>query len=312
LALYLVTGGAGFIGSNISGELVKRGEKVRILDNFSTGKRENIAKFKSGIELIEGDLRELEIVERAMVGVDFVLHQGALPSVERSIEDPLTTNRINILGTLNVLLAALRLGVERVVYASSSSVYGDTPTLPKKEGMKPTPQSPYAVTKLVGEEYCRIYYSIYGLETVCLRYFNVFGPRQDPGSQYAAVIPKFITLMLRGKSPPIYGDGEQSRDFTFIDNVVEANLQACTAKGAAGKVFNIACGKNVTINELVHRLNRILQTKTEPAYQSPRKGDVKYSLADISQARKILQYSPAIGFDEGLVKTVQWFRDTLS
>jgi len=312
LALYLVTGGAGFIGSNISVELVKRGEKVRILDNFSTGKRENIAKLKGGMELIEGDLRELEIVEKAMVGVDFVLHQGALPSVERSIKNPLTTNRVNILGTLNVLLAALRLGVKRVVYASSSSVYGDTPTLPKKEGMKTTPQSPYAVTKLIGEEYCRIYYSIYGLETVCLRYFNVFGPRQDPGSQYAAVIPKFITLMLRGKSPPIFGDGEQSRDFTFIDNVVEANLQACTAKGAPGKVFNIACGKNVTINELVHRLNRILQTKTEPAYQSPRKGDVKYSLADISQARKILQYSPAIGFDEGLVKTVQWFRDTLS
>ena len=310
MALYLVTGGAGFIGSNIVEQLVKRGEKVRILDDFSTGKRENIVGFKDSIELIEGDLRDWEIVKRVMAGVDFVLHQGALPSVERSIEDPLTTTKVNILGTLNVLLAAREVKVKRVVYASSSSVYGDTPTLPKKEGMKTNPQSPYAVTKLIGEEYCRIYYSIYGLETVCLRYFNVFGPRQDPGSQYAAVIPKFITLMLTGKSPPIYGDGEQSRDFTFIDNVVEANLETCKAKGAPGEVFNIACGKRVTINELVERLNKILQTRIEPTYQSPRKGDVRHSLADISQARKTLHYSPEIGFDEGLEKTVQGFRGT--
>lgn len=308
MALYLVTGGAGFIGSNIAEQLVKKGEKVRILDDFSTGKRENIDGVKDSIELIEGDLRDWEIVKRAMKGVNFVLHQGALPSVQRSIEDPLTTTKVNILGTLNVLLAAREVKVKRVVYASSSSVYGDTPTLPKKEGMKNNPQSPYAVTKLIGEEYCRIYYSIYGLETVCLRYFNVFGPRQDPGSQYAAVIPKFITLMLKGKSPPIYGDGEQSRDFTFIDNVVEANLQACTAKGALGEVFNIAYGKRVTINELVERLNKILQTRIEPAYQSPRKGDVRHSLADISQAGKTLHYSPEIGFDEGLEKTVQGFR----
>ena len=310
MALYLVTGGAGFIGSNIVEELVKKGEKIRILDDFSTGKRENIVGFKDSIELIEGDLRNWEIVKRAMEGVDFVLHQGALPSVERSIEDPLTTTKVNILGTLNVLLAARKVKVKRVVYASSSSVYGDTPTLPKKEVMKTNPQSPYAVTKLIGEEYCRIYYSIYGLETVCLRYFNVFGPRQDPGSQYAAVIPKFITLMLKGKSPPIYGDGEQSRDFTFIDNVVKANLQACTAKEAPGEVFNIAYGKRVTINELVERLNKILQTRIEPTYQSPRKGDVRHSLADISQARKTLHYSPEIGFDEGLEKTVQGFRGT--
>jgi len=305
-----VTGGAGFIGSNISEELVKRGEKVRILDDFSTGKRENIVGFKDSVEFIEGDLRDLEIVKRVMEGVDFVLHQGALPSVERSIEDPLTTTKVNILGTLNVLLAAREAGVKRVIYASSSSVYGDTPTLPKKEGMKTNSQSPYAVTKLIGEEYCRIYYSIYGLETVCLRYFNVFGPRQDPGSQYAAVIPKFITLMLKGKSPPIYGNGEQSRDFTFIDNVVEANLRACKAKGAPGEVFNIACGKRVTINELVERLNKILQARIEPTYQSPRKGDVRHSLADISQAGKTLHYSPEIGFDEGLEKTVQRFRGT--
>jgi len=312
LALYLVTGGAGFIGSNISEELVKRGEKVRILDNFSTGKRENIVKFKDSIELIEGDLGNLEVVKRAMIGVDFVLHQGALPSVERSIEEPLTTNKVNILGTLNVLLAACEAKVKRVIYASSSSVYGDTRTLPKKEVMKTSPQSPYAVTKLIGEEYCRIYYSIYGLETVCLRYFNVFGPRQDPSSQYAAVIPKFITLMLRGESPPIYGDGEQSRDFTFIDNVVKANLEACEAKGVSGRAFNIACGKSISINNLVQRLNRILKTRIEPTYQSPRKGDVRHSWADISQARKILHYSPEVGFAAGLEKTVRWFRDTLS
>lgn len=311
MALYLVTGGAGFIGSNIAEQLVKKGEKVRILDDFSTGKRENIVGFKDSVELIEGDLRDWEIVKRAMKGVDFVLHQGALPSVERSIEDPLTTTKVNILGTLNVLLVAREVKVKRVVYASSSSVYGATPTLPKKEGMKTNPQSPYAVTKLIGEEYCRIYYSIYGLETVCLRYFNVFGSRQDPGSQYAAVIPKFITLLLKGKSPPIYGDGEQSRDFTFIDNVVKANLEACKAKGTSGEVFNIACGKSVTINELVEKLNKILQTRIKPTYQSPRKGDVRHSLADISQARKTLHYSPEVGFDEGLEKTVQWFRATL-
>ena len=311
MALYLVTGGAGFIGSNICQELVKRGESVRILDDFSTGKRENIVGFKDNVQLIEGDIRNLEIVKIAMKGVDFVLHQGALPSVERSVKDPLTTTRVNVLGTLNVLLAAREAKVKRVIYASSSSVYGDTPTLPKKEEMKANPQSPYAVTKLIGEEYCRIYYSIYGLETVCLRYFNVFGPRQDPGSQYAAVIPKFITLMLKGKSPPIYGDGEQSRDFSFIDNVIEANLQACKAKEGPGKVLNIACGKRVTINELVKRLNRILHTGIEPAYENPRKGDVRHSLADISKARKILHYSPEIEFAEGLEKTVQWFQKKL-
>jgi UDP-glucose 4-epimerase len=307
-----VTGGAGFIGSNICEGLVNKGEKVRILDNFSTGKRENIVKFKDSIELIEGDLGNLEVVKRAMAGVDFVLHQGALPSVERSIEDPLTTNKVNILGTLNVLLAACEAKVKRVIYASSSSVYGDTRTLPKKEVMKTSPQSPYAVTKLIGEAYCRIHYSIYGLETVCLRYFNVFGPRQDPSSQYAAVIPKFITLMLRGESPPIYGDGEQSRDFTFIDNVVEANLEACEAKGASGRAFNIACGKSISINNLVQRLNGILKTRIEPTYQSPRKGDVRHSWADISQARKILHYSPEVGFAAGLEKTVRWFREILS
>lgn len=311
MPLYLVTGGAGFIGSNICQELVRREENVRILDDFSSGKRENIVGFKDSVELIEGDIRNLEIVKRAMKGVDFVLHQAALPSVERSVKDPLTTTRVNVLGTLNVLLAAREAKVKRVIYASSSSLYGDTPTLPKKEEMKANPQSPYAVTKLMGEEYCRIYYSIYGLETVCLRYFNVFGPRQDPGSQYAAVIPKFITLMLQGKSPPIYGDGEQSRDFSFIDNIVEANLQACKAKEAPGKVLNIACGRRVTINELVKMLNKIFHTRIEPTYENPRKGDVRHSLADISQAGKIINYSPELEFAEGLEKTVQWFQKKL-
>lgn len=309
MTLYLITGGAGFIGSNIAEELVNRKEKVRILDNFSTGKRENIAGIKDSVELIEGDIRDLAIVKKAMAGVDFVLHQGALPSVERSIIDPITTTRVNILGTINVLLAASEAKIKRLTYASSSSVYGDTPTLPKKEVMKANPQSPYAVTKLIGEEYCLIYYSIFGLETVCLRYFNVFGPRQDPGSQYAAVIPKFITLMLRGESPPIYGDGEQSRDFSFIDNIVKANLEACKVKDAPGQVFNIACGETITINELVRRLNRILETRIKPVYQNPRKGDVRHSWADISRARKVLGYSPEIVFDAGLEKTVQWFRD---
>ncbi len=311
MALYLVTGGAGFIGSNICQDLVKRGNRVRILDDFSTGKRENIVGFKDSVELIEGDLRDREIVEKAMLGVDFVLHQGALPSVERSIKDPLTTTRVNVLGTLNVLLAAREARVKRMVYASSSSVYGDTPTLPKKEAMRANPQSPYAVTKLIGEEYCRIYYSIHGLETVCLRYFNVFGPRQDPGSQYAAVIPKFISLMLKGKSPPIYGDGEQSRDFSFIDNVVEANLRACEAEEAPGEVLNIACGKKITINELVETLNKILQTRIEATYESPRKGDVRHSLADISRAGETLHYSPQIGLEQGLERTVRWFKDML-
>jgi len=308
LALFLVTGGAGFIGSNISEELVKRGEKVRILDNFSTGKRENIANFEEAIEVIEGDLRDLETVDRAVAGVDFVIHEGALPSVERSIKYPLMTNAVNILGTLNVLSAGLRFGVKRVVYASSSSVYGDTRSLPKKEGMKPNPQSPYGVSKLVGEEYCRIYSSVYGLETVCLRYFNVFGPRQDPGSQYAAVIPKFISLMLKGKHPPVYGDGEQSRDFTFVDNVVEASLQACKVKEAGGGVFNIACGERVTINDLVRRINGILGTRIEPTYESSKKGDIRHSQADISRARKVLRYSPRVGFESGLERTVHWFK----
>jgi len=326
LALFLVTGGAGFIGSNISEELVRRAEKVRILDNFSTGKIENIAEFKDDVELIEGDLRHLETVERAVAGVDFVIHEGALPSVERSVKEPLTTNAVNILGTLNVLSAALRLGVKRVVYASSSSVYGDIPArltvgqalavararhgqaLPKKEGMKPDPQSPYGVSKLIGEEYCRIYSSVYGLETVCLRYFNVFGPRQDPNSQYAAVIPKFISLMLKGKRPPIYGDGEQSRDFTFIDNVVEASLEACKVKETGG-VFNIACGERVTINELVRRINGILGTRIKPTYESSKKGDIRHSQADISRAREVLRYSPRVGFELGLERTVHWFEN---
>lgn len=251
LAKYLVTGGAGFIGSNIVEELVDRNESVRVLDNLSTGRRENIEPFMDKIEFIEGDLRDLDAVRKAVEGVDYVLHQGALPSVPRSIDEPLTTNEVNVNGTLKVLIAARDAGVKRVVYASSSSIYGNSEVLPKREDMPPNPLSPYAISKLAGENYCRIFYQIYGLETVCLRYFNVFGPRQDPTSQYSAVIPKFINAMLNGERPIIYGDGKQSRDFTFVANVVQANLLACEANGVAGELFNVACGERYTLLDLI-------------------------------------------------------------
>ncbi len=244
MSLYLVTGGAGFIGSNIVERLVRQGERVRVLDNLSTGKRENLVSWLDRLELIEGDIRDVETVHGAMAGVDYVLHQAALPSVPRSVADPLASHQVNATGTLNVLPAARDAGVKRLVYASSSSVYGDSPTLPKQEEMPTNPISPYAVSKLAGENYCRVFFRVYGLETVCLRYFNVFGPRQDPTSQYAAVIPRFITAMLDGRRPVIYGDGRQSRDFTYIENVVEANLLACQAKDVAGEVLNIACGES--------------------------------------------------------------------
>ncbi len=304
---YLVTGGAGFIGSHIVEELLKRGEKVRVLDNFSTGKRENIAPFLKEIELIEGDIRELKIIKKAMKGVDYVLHQAALPSVFRSIKDPITTNEVNVLGTLNILTAAKEARTKKIVYASSSSVYGDTPTLPKREDVKPSPLSPYALSKLAGEEYSRLFSSLYGLKIISLRYFNVFGPRQDPTSQYAAVIPKFISLMLKGKRPTIYGDGEQSRDFTYVLNVVNANLLATTSKTKEG-VFNIACGKRITVNELVTDLNRIMNTEIKPLYTDPRPGDVRHSQADISKAEEAFDYKVEVDFEEGLKKTVEWFR----
>ena len=316
MATYLITGGAEFIGSNIVGELVRRGEQVRILDNLSTGKRENIAPLLSpganpGVEFIEGDLRDLETVRRAVEGVDYVLHQAALPSVQRSIEDPLTTSEVNARGTLNLLIAARDAGVKRVVYASSSSIYGDSPTLPKTEEMRPAPKSPYAASKLAGEHYCQAFHQVYGLETVILRYFNVFGPNQDPTSQYAAVIPKFVTAMLRGERPVIYGDGLQSRDFTYVTNVVRANLLAAEAEGVAGEVFNIACGKRYNLLELVAVINRILGTNLTPIHTAPRPGDVRHSQADISKAERMLGYRVEVEFEEGLKRIVKWYKSHL-
>ncbi|MGC8866574.1 MAG: SDR family oxidoreductase [Bacteroidales bacterium] len=302
MALYLVTGGAGFIGSNIVKELLQRGEKVRVLDNFSTGKRENLLAFNGNpyLEVIEGDLRSFHIVRDAVRGCDYVLHQGALPSVPRSIKDPITSNEVNINGTLHILEAAREFEVKRVVFASSSSVYGNSETLPKVETMPVAPLSPYALTKYAGERYCQVFYALYGLETVSLRYFNVFGPNQDPTSQYSAVIPKFIKLIKEGKRPVIYGDGTQSRDFTFVSNNVEANLLACTTPGVAGEVFNIACGERYTLLELVEAINEILGTHIEPIFQPDRPGDVKHSLAGIEKAQKMLGFQVKTKFKEGL------------
>jgi nucleoside-diphosphate-sugar epimerase len=306
---YLVTGGAGFIGSNIVKELLRREERVRVLDNFSTGKRENIALYLEDVELIEGDLRHLETVRQATEGVDYILHQGALPSVQKSVDNPLDTDESNVRGTLNLLLAARDAGVKRVVCASSSSVYGDTPTLPKTEEMKPAPLSPYAVSKLAGEHYGQVFYQVYGLETVALRYFNVFGPRQDPTSQYAAVIPKFVTAMLKGEQPVIYGDGEQSRDFSYVTNVVQANLLAATAPGVGGQIFNIACGKRYNLLELVATINQILGTDVTPVHTAPRVGDIRHSLAGIAKAREMLGYQVEVEFKEGLRRLIAWYME---
>jgi nucleoside-diphosphate-sugar epimerase len=306
---YLVTGGAGFIGSNIVEELVRRGERVRVLDNFSTGKRENIAPFLAGIELIEGDLRRLDTVRQTTEGVDYVLHQGAIPSVPRSIDNPLETDEANVRGTLNLLVAARDAGVKRVVYASSSAVYGDTPTLTKTEEMKPAPLSPYAVAKLAGEHYGQVFYQVYGLETVALRYFNVFGPRQDPTSQYAAVIPKFVTAMLKGEQPVIYGDGEQSRDFSYVTNVVQANLLAAIVPGVGGQIFNIACGKRYNLLELVAAINWILDADITPLHTAPRVGDIRHSLAGIARAREMLGYQVEVEFKEGLRRLIAWYME---
>jgi len=304
---YLITGGAGFIGSNIVEELLRRGEQVVVLDNFATGKRENLFPFRENpdFELIEGDLRSFHIVRNAVEGVDYVLHQGALPSVPRSINDPITTNDVNILGTLNILEASKELGVKRVVCASSSSVYGDSETMPKVETMPVKPLSPYALSKYTAERYCQIYNNIYGLETVCLRYFNVFGPNQDPTSQYSAVIPKFIRLISKGVQPTIYGDGSQSRDFTFVSNNVEANLLSCKAEGAAGQVLNIACGESYTLIDLVNSINLILGTNVKPLFASKRVGDVKHSLADITKCKAILGYEVKFNFKDGLQKLIK-------
>ncbi len=307
--MYLVTGGAGFIGSNIVKEILRRGDKVRVLDNFATGKRENILHYKDNpnFEMFEGDLRSFHVVRDAVKGADYVLHQGALPSVPRSINDPITSNDVNILGTLNVLEAAKEFKVKRVVFASSSSVYGNSETMPKIETMPVAPLSPYAITKYAAERYCQIYFQLYGLETVCLRYFNVFGPNQDPTSQYSAVIPKFVKSIQADIQPVIFGDGTQSRDFTFVANNVEANLLACTAPKAAGEVFNIACGIRFTLIELVNEINQVLGKDIKPIFDKDRSGDVKHSLADINKAQDLLGYKVKVEFAEGIRQTVEHF-----
>jgi len=312
MALYLITGVAGFIGSSLARALLSRGEQVRGVDNFSTGNRGNLDEILNRIDLREADINALDAMHSACAGVDFVLHQAAIPSVPKSVLDPLGSNRANIDGTVNVLVAARDAKVKRVVYAASSSAYGDTPTLPKYEAMTPDPISPYAVAKLASEHYMISFYRCYGLETVCLRYFNIFGPRQDPTSQYSGVLAKFITQMLRGEQPTIHGDGEQSRDFTYIDNAVQANLLACHAPAskAAGQVFNVATGRRVTLNETFKLLRDLTGYDGQPKYGPERGGDIKHSLAEISKAEAALGYKPLVNFEEGLKRTVEWYRET--
>ncbi len=305
----LVTGGAGFIGSSIVRALLARGDRVRVIDNFFSGKRENLAEVAGDIELIEGDLRDEAAVARACEDVDLIFHQAAIPSVPRSLADPISSNDANITATLKLLWTAKKAGVRRLVYAASSSAYGDTPTLPKVETMRPAPLSPYAVSKLASEHYCQVFAGAYGLETVCLRYFNVFGARQDPQSEYAAVIPRFITAGLQGKGVTIFGDGTQSRDFCYIDNNIEANLAASTAPAAdvSGRVFNVACGAATTLNDVVKIIGEIVGHVIPVTYAPGRVGDVKHSLADITAARSQLGYRGAITFQEGLKRTVAWY-----
>jgi nucleoside-diphosphate-sugar epimerase len=303
----LVTGGAGFIGSNLVGRLLRDGHEVRVLDNFATGHRENLSEFLGDIELIEGDIQSYERVHNAVRGCQLVFHQAALPSVPRSIQDPLTSNAANVTGTLNILLASRDEGVRRVVYASSSSAYGANPDLPKQESMPALPISPYAVAKLAAEGYCRAFHRVYGLETVALRYFNVFGPRQDPLSQYAAVVPRFILAFLADEQPIVYGDGEQSRDFTYVDNAVEANLLAAGSEGVAGEAFNVACAERISLNALLSELRSLAGKSIEAKYLDPRPGDVRHSLADISAARERLGYEPRVGVMEGLRHTFAWY-----
>lgn len=311
---YLITGGAGFIGSHIVERLLKEGHSVCVLDNFSSGKRENLSFVNNytlhakRYTLIEGDIRDPDTCRKAVEGVDFVLHQAALRSVPKSINDPLSYNEVNVSGTLNLLLASRDFKVKRFVFASSSSIYGDTKKLPEQEKHLPAPISPYAASKLAAECYCHMFSSVYNLQTVCLRYFNVFGPRQSLESEYAVAVPKFITSILSGKKPPIYGDGKQSRDFTYVDNVVEANLLSCKAPNVSGEVFNIACGRACTVLELLKYLNRILDTQVKPEFNPPRPGDVRHTLACVKKVQKLLGFRVKVDFLQGLRKTAEWFR----
>lgn len=309
MATYLVTGGAGFIGSHLVDALLARGETVRVVDNFATGSRAYIQSVCERIAFYEVDITDLEALREPMQGVDYVLHQAAIPSVPRSVDDPLQTHAACATGTLNVLIAARDAKVKRVIYAASSSAYGDIEGTYKSEDMPPRPLSPYAVAKLVGEQYCQVFYTVYGLETVALRYFNVFGPRQDPNSPYSAVIPLFIKAMLAGKSPTIFGDGRQSRDFTYIENVVQGNLLACQADGrVAGKVINLACGGSINLLDLIAAINALLGTHIEPIFAPPRAGDVKHSCADIRLAQELLGFEPTVSFQEGLRRTLAWLK----
>jgi len=309
---YLVTGGAGFIGSNLVDELLRRGHRVRVLDNLSTGRPENLAAVRERIDFFNADICNLETIRPCFAGVDYVLHLAALPSVPRSVADPISANRVNIEGTLNVLLAAREAGVKRVVFAASSAAYGDNPILPRVESHEPRPLSPYALTKVAGEYYCQIFTRLYGVEAVALRYFNIFGPRQDPHSQYTGVLSKFITAYIKGTTPTIFGDGEQSRDFTYIDNVVDATLRACIAPDAPGKVINVGVGGRFTLNQTIALLDQIFGKQVTPRYDPPRSGDVLHSQADISLARQVLGYEPKVPYEQGLKKTVEWYRAELA
>src|SRR5271156_1706928 len=310
MAIYLITGIGGFIGSSLARELLRRGERVRGVDNFSTGRRENIAPILAQIDFHEADLLDLDAMKAACAGVDYVLHQAAIPSVPKSVLDPVGSNRANVDGTVNVLVAARDAKVKRVVYAASSSAYGDTPTLPKREDMTPNPISPYAVAKLASELYMVSFYHCYGLETVCLRYFNVFGPRQDPSSPYSGVLAKLCTAALEETQPVLFGDGEQTRDFTYVDNAVQANLLAFEAPNVSGKVFNIGVGGRVSLNDAVPHLSKISGTPMEAKHDPPRDGDIRDSQADITQARNFLGYDPQVDFEEGLRRTFEWYKTT--
>jgi len=311
MSVYLVTGGAGFIGSHLVDRLVKLARRVRVLDNFETGKRDNLAQAADQIELVEGDIRDLATVREAMREVEVVFHLAALGSVPRSVADPLTTNEVNVTGTLNLLLAARDVEARRFVFSSSSSVYGESETMPQHESLPCRPISPYGVSKLVGEQYCRVFYQAYGLETLCLRYFNVFGPRQDPTSQYAAAIPLFVSHLLRDEPPTVFDDGEQSRGFTYVDNVVDANLAAAEVGEVAGQAVNISSATSVTVNQVVNEVRSLLGKDIEPVYAPPRPGDIKHSLADVSLARKLMNYEPQVDFADGLARAIGWYRDNL-